>query len=133
MARIEDRRSFVRYLLKHSGPICHYCGRRLSTEQDAGGELSDDRITLDHIVPRSKGGSDHLENFALSCPSCNQKKGSAEYENHCVGCRERFAKAAAEMARRAARPQPKRRTGRAPRGEDIRNAIRSVPRLRPPK
>ena len=32
-------------------------------------------MTIDHIVPRSKGGPDHLENLQLLCGACNSLKG----------------------------------------------------------
>ena len=32
-------------------------------------------FTIDHIVPRSKGGTDHLENLQLLCNACNSTKG----------------------------------------------------------
>jgi len=34
------------------------------------------RINVEHIVPRSKGGSNSPENLALACSSCNKDKGS---------------------------------------------------------
>ena len=34
-------------------------------------------MTIDHIVPRSKGGTDHEENLQLLCGACNSMKGSS--------------------------------------------------------
>ena len=33
-------------------------------------------MTIDHIVPRSKGGTDHEENLQLLCGACNSTKGN---------------------------------------------------------
>lgn len=35
--------------------------------------------TIDHILPRSKGGEDSFENFQLACQDCNSKKGDRVY------------------------------------------------------
>ena len=35
---------------------------------------------VDHVVPRSRGGSDHLENLQLLCASCNRIKGDRPME-----------------------------------------------------
>ncbi|MGE3798003.1 MAG: HNH endonuclease [Thermomicrobiales bacterium] len=42
---------------------CQYCGRR-----------SHD-LTLDHIIPRSRGGKHIWENLAAACKPCNHRKG----------------------------------------------------------
>jgi 5-methylcytosine-specific restriction endonuclease McrA len=47
------------------GHRCQYCGRRRPT-----GELS-----LDHVVPRSRGGETTWENVVCACLDCNVKKG----------------------------------------------------------
>src|SRR5262252_11098270 len=43
---------------------CQYCGDPLSA-----GEL-----TLDHVVPRSRGGASTWENLVACCHNCNRKK-----------------------------------------------------------
>ena len=32
------------------------------------------RFTMDHLVPRSRGGTDTLENLALACRRCNERR-----------------------------------------------------------
>lgn len=35
-----------------------------------------DNMEMDHIVPKSKGGTDHISNLQLLCSGCNKKKGA---------------------------------------------------------
>ncbi|MEM8639110.1 MAG: HNH endonuclease signature motif containing protein [Cyanobacteria bacterium P01_G01_bin.54] len=46
--------------------LCEYCH---SPEQ-----ICSTRFTLDHIIPRSLGGSDAMENLALACQRCNERR-----------------------------------------------------------
>ena len=50
-------------ILKRDGHKCAYCGR---------GHLP---LTLDHIVPKSRGGEDTWDNLIAACIRCNNKKG----------------------------------------------------------
>ena len=52
------------YLLEKWGRKCAYCGKR------------DAPLEVEHIVPKSKGGSDRVSNLTISCHECNQKKGN---------------------------------------------------------
>ena len=47
---------------------CQYCGAHCS----AG------HITIDHVVPRSKGGRTMWNNVVAACPACNRKKGDRD-------------------------------------------------------
>lgn len=51
---------------------CIFCMRAIPVGPD--GEL-DPSVTLEHILPRSHGGDDRLENLALACRACNNEKG----------------------------------------------------------
>ena len=37
-------------------------------------------MTVDHVVPQSRGGSDHIDNLQLLCGACNSMKGSGSQE-----------------------------------------------------
>lgn len=43
---------------------CQYCTKRFSP----------DKLTLDHIIPKSQDGGDDPENLCASCIPCNQRK-----------------------------------------------------------
>jgi HNH endonuclease len=51
---------------ERAGYLCEYCH---SLEL-----LSANRFTIDHIVPRSLGGSDDIDNLALACRRCNERR-----------------------------------------------------------
>lgn len=42
---------------------CQYCGTR-------------DRLTIDHVMPKSRGGRDQWENLVAACVGCNSRKGN---------------------------------------------------------
>ena len=45
-------------------------------------------MTVDHVVPQSKGGSDHLDNLQLLCGACNSKKGVRSQDEFIAKLRE---------------------------------------------
>lgn len=36
---------------------------------------------VDHVIPRARGGTDHLDNLQLLCPHCNRVKGDRPMEH----------------------------------------------------
>jgi 5-methylcytosine-specific restriction endonuclease McrA len=51
---------------------CLHCNAHLVIAAD-GEPIS--RATIEHIVPRTHGGTDALENLGLACARCNLQKG----------------------------------------------------------
>ena len=54
-------------VFKRDGYQCQYCG----TSKD---------LTLDHVIPRSKGGKSTWTNLITACKRCNAKKGDYSLE-----------------------------------------------------
>ena len=46
-------------------------------------------MTIDHIVPRARGGTDHLDNLQLLCNACNSLKGIDSQETFVAELRNR--------------------------------------------
>lgn len=59
-----------RNLIIRDNNTCQYCGRTKSQL------TAKEKMTRDHIIPRDKGGIDDWLNVALSCDTCNNKKGN---------------------------------------------------------
>lgn len=53
-----------RNLWKRDSFCCQYCGKKPVY----------DEITIDHVLPRSKGGVSSFENCVLACVDCNKRK-----------------------------------------------------------
>jgi len=54
-----------RNVLARDGHVCQYCGHHFPAQQ----------LSLDHVVPRSRGGTNTWENVVCACLICNVKKG----------------------------------------------------------
>lgn len=50
-------------VMKRDAKECQYCG-------------SSRNLTIDHVMPKSRGGQDTWENLVTACDECNVKKGS---------------------------------------------------------
>jgi 5-methylcytosine-specific restriction endonuclease McrA len=62
--RAVQRKISRRALFARDGWRCVYCG------------TASGRLTLDHVVPRSRGGESVWENVVTSCAPCNLTKGN---------------------------------------------------------
>jgi hypothetical protein len=80
--RVRHRATLKTELRRLLGVQCFYCRIPLYFGRDrwAPGELPNSRsATIEHIVPRSMGGSNDIENLALACYRCNTIKSSNRY------------------------------------------------------
>lgn len=69
---------FVRFLVfKRDNFTCRYCGR--SPLKDSNVELQ-----CDHIIPKSKGGTDFVENLITACKECNYAKSSMVFDEKTI-------------------------------------------------
>ena len=64
----EARRLWRKKIKERWNYECAYCG-------------SEKNLTIDHVVPRIKGGESSVENMVCCCYSCNQDKGHTPWED----------------------------------------------------
>jgi 5-methylcytosine-specific restriction endonuclease McrA len=55
-----------RNLYRRDKYACQYCGDRPGQQE----------LSIDHVIPRSRGGTSTWENCVLACMRCNRRKGS---------------------------------------------------------
>ena len=60
----QDKWKKRKILWDNQGGLCQYCLTYVPFAKS----------TLDHIKPKSKGGSDELDNLAMACDACNNAK-----------------------------------------------------------
>ena len=60
------KKQFKQFIKYSFGGLCAYCRNKRAT-------------TVDHLKPRSKGGSDLRSNLVPCCVECNKSKGSENF------------------------------------------------------
>lgn len=71
---------------------CHYCGTKLSYR----------RATVDHVVPKSKGGPNAARNYVIACRRCQKLKADKQTDLQTVHNRQFVRAARAVRASRGA-------------------------------
>ncbi len=61
---VHRRKITRKAVLARDAYTCQYCGRETHG------------LTVDHVIPRSRGGESVWENIVASCAPCNRKKGN---------------------------------------------------------
>ncbi len=65
----KQKRNKKQQLIDFYGSYCWWC--RQNTPQT--------NLTFDHLLPKSRGGSNSFENLRLSCFPCNNSRGNSLY------------------------------------------------------
>jgi len=52
-----------REVFRRDNYTCQYCGRQTP------------HLTIDHVIPRHRGGGHRWDNLVAACPACNRRKG----------------------------------------------------------
>ena len=81
------RSHLYRALSERDGHRCAYCAKK------------DERLECDHVVPKTRGGSDSLANRVLACRPCNQKKGAQDVRDFLRTKPARLARVLANLKR----------------------------------
>lgn len=74
-ARAKQRMWTINFLVRQYGGECYLCLKPFESKSD---------ITIDHLVPVSKGGSDTIENKRLAHELCNGAKKDLSLEQYAV-------------------------------------------------
>ncbi len=53
-------------LIQKTGSVCARCGKKILIRE----------VTIDHVVPKYRGGGDDARNLVPLCKKCNRQKGS---------------------------------------------------------
>lgn len=71
----------INYIYDKTKGYCFYCGKKLAYT-NYGKIRAKGSWEIDHGRPRSKGGTDHLNNLHAACVDCNRDKGD-QYPWYC--------------------------------------------------
>ena len=69
---MDIRNSEKAYIYRRDKKKCFYCEEKLKYRQ----------ITLDHYLPKSRGGTEVIYNLVLCCEDCNRLKGNKTPSNY---------------------------------------------------
>lgn len=62
----QKKHTIKRIILEKTGGVCAKCGKPLPLE----------KTTIDHLIPKYRGGTDDMSNLIPMCKRCNKQKGS---------------------------------------------------------
>lgn len=73
--RIKKERVTRKGLFRRDNYTCQYCGKYKDQLGKFKGNFPN-KLTIDHIIPRNKGGTNLWTNVTTACQKCNLRKGN---------------------------------------------------------
>lgn len=98
-------------LAKRDDYVCQYCGEKLSLT----------KVTVDHVLPRSRGGPNKWENVVAACADCNSRKADRTPKE--AGMRLRKQPSTPTWNPRLVVPQPAKAAWAPFLGKDVEEAV----------
>lgn len=101
MSGADDRARRKRRLLSLYGGRCFWCGKRMKVRSRSGTDrVKANEMTIDELVPVSKGGPRRLDNQVPAHRICNERRGamiaaSADIDRHQAKLADALAKESA--------------------------------------
>jgi hypothetical protein len=84
MSSPKQNQELLLIVLKRDGQFCHWCDHPIRTHRQLRGLVESNKstygyreATLDHVIPRSEGGTDELTNLVPACAICNVERSRA--------------------------------------------------------
>jgi len=70
------RKALWALVIERDGLTCHWCRKPVRrVPQGYKGPLHKRHATLDHVIPRSRGGGNEPGNIVIACRKCNDHRG----------------------------------------------------------
>lgn len=99
------RQGIIEELIAREGGRCRYCKVEVRRNWLEDNRFDDD-ATIDHIIPKAKGGPNHISNYALACRRCNHAKGDRTVEEFLADPRSPKQRARKPLKKRNVRSVP---------------------------
>ena len=70
----QRKKIILNVLFLNQNQLCYWCNKPIFLCRKRE-KSKPDTATIDHVRPRSLGGTDNLENLVAACYKCNSEKG----------------------------------------------------------
>lgn len=125
IAKNHDAQMRLEALVRAQDGKCAYCDVKFSTEEDEDLDEPWIEATFDHVVPKSKGGSNAISNGLAACAPCNTRKGNRHPTRKEIWLRDKIA-AIATPIYKALRAE---RTEKAAKEQETESALRRATKM----